>query len=383
MRLTDLKIRTLQTPEHGQKTWWDELPGFGVRVYAGGSKSYILMCGPARTLMTIGRVGIINLSDARKRARELLAERTLGKTRAVSHMHFGEALELFLETHDAKASTRTKYRAVISRHFLAKFRHEPLERIRTADLMRILDRLRDRPAEASLAYGSVSVLFKWALARRLIDRSPLEGVPRPYQGDPRERVLTDDEIRAVFAIQDPSPLCLIVRLALLTGQRRGQLAALRREWIDHDVIRFPATVMKMGKAHQIPFGHMAADILEPLPADGLLFPNRKNEPYSSWPAGKRTLDLISATRGYTIHDCRRTFATMLAEVADPIIVERFLAHSRMLSGVAGIYNRFNYLPQMREAIKRYEIKLQALLSNTESANGSNITGRNLERSRAA
>ena len=373
MRLSDLKIRSLAAPERGQKTWWDELPGFGVRVSSGGSKSFVLMYGRARMLTTIGRVGIITLAEARQRARELLAERTLGKTRNVSHMSFAEAVDAFIDTHDARETTLKKYRIVIARHFTKKLRHEPLERVRTADVMRVIDRLRDRPAEASLAFASLSVLFKWALARRLIDRSPLESIPRPYQGDPRERVLTPDEIRAIFAVREAPPLGLIIRLILLTGQRPGQIGGLRREWIHGGTILFPSAIMKTGKAQQIPFGTMTADILDALPSKGLLFPNRNNAPFSSWPSGKRAFDSLSGIDSYTIHDCRRTFATLLAEMADPIIVERFLAHSRILGGVAGIYNRFNYLDPMREAIERYETRLQTLLSTTrESTNGADI-----------
>src|SRR5712692_512019 len=137
MRLTDLSIRALPLPERGQKTHWDALTGFGVRVSQGGAKTFILMHGRARTLTTIGRVGIITLAEARQRARELLAERTLGKTRAVSHMSFGAAVEQFLDTHSGKPSTKVKYRTLVNRHYITKLRHEPLERVHTADLTRI------------------------------------------------------------------------------------------------------------------------------------------------------------------------------------------------------------------------------------------------------
>lgn len=139
--------------------------------------------------------------------------------------------------------------------------------------------------------------------------------------------------------------------------------------MDHrDTITFPAGAMKNGKAHQVPFGEMAHALLERLPQQGLLFPNRKREPFSSWPVGKCRFDALSGVTNYICHDCRRTFATLMAEVADPIIVGRFLTHNRILAGVPGIYSLFSYLDPMRDTMKKYENRLEALLSTTEGVN---------------
>jgi hypothetical protein len=80
MRITDLSIKALKPPVKGEKIHYDEtLPGFGVRVSEGGTKSFILTHGKLRRRETIGRVGILTLKTARQAAKERLAEYVLGK----------------------------------------------------------------------------------------------------------------------------------------------------------------------------------------------------------------------------------------------------------------------------------------------------------------
>jgi mRNA-degrading endonuclease toxin of MazEF toxin-antitoxin module len=79
-RLTDVAVKSLKPPPEGQVTYWDEtLPSFGVRVSQGGTKSFVLVYGEARTRQTLGRYPIISLADARTEAKRILAELTTGK----------------------------------------------------------------------------------------------------------------------------------------------------------------------------------------------------------------------------------------------------------------------------------------------------------------
>lgn len=99
MRLTDISVRNLAAPDRGQKTYLDDsLTGFGVRVSQGGAKSFVLVYGPSRERTTIGRYPAISLQEARAKAREVIAERVLGKERAPS-IGFSEALRQFITTH--------------------------------------------------------------------------------------------------------------------------------------------------------------------------------------------------------------------------------------------------------------------------------------------
>ena len=132
----------------------------------------------------------------------------------------------------------------------------------------------------------------------------------------RERVLTDDELVRVWnaAAQIGYPFGWIVQLLILTGQRRGEIASLQWEWIDGGTITLPNEVVKNNRTHTFPVGTLASQIIHNIPqlAD-LLFPARGNNsvPFGGWSKAKPRLDNLSGVAGYTLHDCRRTFAVGL------------------------------------------------------------------------
>src|SRR2546430_929536 len=102
VRLTDATIRALKVPQSGQADYWDETPGFkgfGVRVSQGGSKTFILLHGPARSRTTLGRYPILSLAKAREKAAIILAERVLGIEPEAPTIAFGDALTLFFASH--------------------------------------------------------------------------------------------------------------------------------------------------------------------------------------------------------------------------------------------------------------------------------------------
>ena len=152
VKLTDLGIRALQAPEKGAQIYYDEtLPGFGVRVSEGGTKSFVLTHGARRHRETIGRVGVITLSDARGEAKRRLAEYTLGKAlpRSIS---WRTALSEYLAEIRAKRKPRTHqdYARLLNKHF--PFGDQRLTEITQHELQNDLDKLSDRPAEHQHAF---------------------------------------------------------------------------------------------------------------------------------------------------------------------------------------------------------------------------------------
>ena len=100
--------------------------------------------------------------------------------------------------------------------------------------MQIVDKLLSKPGTCIHVFWAARLIFRWAAKRRLIPRSPLEGVDPPVKVGARERTLTDDELRDVLAkaIADGSTFARIAQLLIITGQRRSQIAALRAEYIE-------------------------------------------------------------------------------------------------------------------------------------------------------
>jgi integrase len=314
----------------------------------------------------------------------------LGKTGTTTRVSFGTAVEQFLETHQVRPSTLKDYRRILHGRFLPKLRLEQMDRVRTQDLARIIDRLAATPAEARYTYATASVFFRWALGRHLIEHNPLAGLKAPKTSPSRERVLTDDELGIVFAaaVSSDTTIARIIQLLILTGQRRGEITGLRWSDIDEDerTITWPGELVKNGRQHTIPYGPMAAGIFRAVPRTGeLVFParGRIDRPFSGW--SKTGLAFVQSCdiEPWTLYDLRRTFASGMQKLGVRIeITEKLLNHvSGSFAGIVSVYQRHSYLSEMRDALQSWESHVQALRAKRESANGSDLPGLHRKRTR--
>jgi integrase len=191
--------------------------------------------------------------------------------------------------------------------------------------------------------------------------------PSMSSGSARSTTRTSTEL----GIKLPAHFCTIVKLLILTGQRRGEIAALRADFFSKQpdnsqlsLCTLPPNLTKNGREHTFPIGPIATSILRPAlnsecaEKNILLFPARGkiSSPFNGWSKSKAALDDISQVRGWCVHDLRRSFATNLARLGTPIhIIERLLNHkSGSISGVAAVYNRYDFMTEMREAIDKYD-----------------------------
>src|SRR5713101_7087701 len=361
MRLTEISIRALSV-EEGQRTFFDDtLKGFGVRVSQGGAKSYVLMHGKGRKLITLGRVGIVDLKDARKKARDLLATKqlNLGEPETPT-LTFKAALNTFLAMHvkpNNKASTAAETERLLTRHF-SGLETKPIAKLRTGDFTEIVDGLiaAGKLSEANHAFTAVKTMLRFCLGRGYIDRHPLEALKRPVEAKNRDRWLTDAELGKVLSTAANFRLYgVLVQILALTGQRLAQVANLRRDWIDGHTIRFPASIMKSGHEHLIPIGERVTALLATRNTS-LIFENEDGRPFNNYGNGHRDFVKACGVAHFTRHDLRRTYSTGLARIGiAPHIIERLLDHSTgTISGVAAIYNRHHFLPEMRAAVEKWE-----------------------------
>lgn len=378
MRLTDVSIRALKAPEKGQVTYADDtMPGFGVRVSQGGTKTFVVVHGPTRQRTTIGRFPVIGLSDARTEAKRLLAEATLGKHRPKT-VAFDKAKDEFLEYCQRKNRPRTHndYARLLKRFPFGATR---LTDILKADIKRKLAKMDRTPAEQFHALVVVKIFFRWAVRQDYLDHSPCEGLQPKEPLKSRDRALSADELSAVLkaGLTEPFPWGPIVSLLILTGQRRGEIGQLRWEWIDQGAktITLPATVTKNKREHTFAYGDMAASVLEKLPRiddNPYLFPasklRRKGQPatvFGGWAKCKLDFDQkLEGVAPYRLHDLRRTVSTTMASLGVPqVVVEKLLNHisGGTQSSISQIYNRHSYLVEMRAAITTYEAHLGTLL----------------------
>ena len=370
MSLTDLQIRKLKAPEKGQKTYFDKaLSGFGVRVSQGGTKTFIVLCGKERKRHSLGRYPELSLSEARNLAKRTQADFALDRIPSAGGapaISFADARERFLTDCEARTKPRTveEYRRLLHRHF--QF-NQDLSALTRTGIVEAIEGLRKTPSEQKHAFVAIRTFMNWCLKRGLIEVSPVP--PLTFKTEARNRVLSDKELSAIWcrAEEYGYPYGRIVQLLVLTGQRRGEIAGLRRSWIAEDEIVYPVGFVKNKREHVVPVGPMGMELIALMPeGTDLLFPSRLSDetPFNGFSKSKQAFDKPIDVSDYTLHDLRRTYSSTMARLGVPIhVTEKLLNHvSGTISGVAAVYNRHSYRNEMRDAVNAYEGHLAKLIS---------------------
>jgi len=384
--LTDMTVRKL-VPKSGERVevFDSRLPGFAVRVFPSGVKSFILFYrhdGKQRRV-TLGRYPVLSLSDARRMAMNLLNKSAQGEDpqpppqERPEGQPFTSVVEEFARLHCAQHNrprTAEETERILRKSFVSAWGNTDLKAIEKGDVIAILDDIvgEGKASSANHALASIRKLFNWCVARDLISMSPCAGIARPAATPSRERVLSDDELCKIWRATDivGYPFEAIIKLLVLTGQRRGEVAGMLFQEVDLDqrVWSIPAERTKSNREQILPLSASACSVLRELPrlSDDLVFPalGRESGSFSGFSKSKHRLDAASGVASWTLHDIRRTVATGLARLGiAPHVVERILNHtSYTLGGVAGIYNRFGYLPEMRAALDQWSSHVERLVA---------------------
>jgi integrase len=252
----------------------------------------------------------------------------------------------------------------VERHLLAH--SKPLHRSRLIEIDRRTIALRlaeietdSGPVARNRVRSSLSAFFSWCVKEGLIEGNPVTGTAKADEGGSRERVLTEAELRSILRACNGGDYGDIIRLLLLTAQRRDEIGWLRWKEIDWDrgLIVLAPERTKNRRLHELPMSPQVRSLLEARPRNGrqLVFGVGKGG-FSGWSDAKAVLDERSGVKGWRTHDLRRTAATMMADKLGvlPHIVEAILNHqSGHKGGIAGVYNRARYLGEMRSALDRW------------------------------
>jgi integrase len=403
MKLTQRRIEGLECPANKKDmlVFDDEQHGLGVRVTAGGGKSYLVQYRRAgqKRRVPLGSCSAISLASAREAVRALMGDVSKGRDPASERkaaaleakrqaLTLGTLIEHWEKLH--LAGKRPNYAAAATatlRRVFAKHLDAPAGRLDRAEVVRVLDcQAKDGKAAmagAAARYGSA--LFGWTVKRGTLASNPFERVPVAPTVR-RDRVLSDDEIRRVWrATEGPRAFNAIVRALLLTGQRREEVSGLTSSELDPglSVWTLPAARSKNGKPHIIPISAQMGALLRAQPCvsgTDLVFPGERGL-FSGWSKSKARLDRRSGVSGWTLHDLRRTAATGMAEFGiAPHVIEAVLNHSSgHKAGVAGIYNQARYASEMRRALNLWGAHIATVVEGCETGDNATPTAREAHR----
>ncbi|WP_319405405.1 tyrosine-type recombinase/integrase [uncultured Desulfosarcina sp.] len=248
------------------------------------------------------------------------------------------------------------------------------------DAVLLIDKVRKRaPIGASRLQSAMIRMWNFAAERGIIDFSPMVGMKRPKE-NPRTRVLSDDEIKKLWAGLDLEnmdidifrPTKLAIKMIILTGQRPGEISDMRWSEIDGDVWTVPAERAKNRQENRVPLGRMALEVLKD--AKSFSSPDCDYVFESSYKPGNalsraalgkaihRHWKEMKLDQRFTPHDLRRTLRTGLAEIGvTDVIAERVLGHK--LQGLLAVYNQHSYDNEKRQAIIRWETKISAIIGH--------------------
>ena len=415
-------------------------PGLHLVIQPSGRKSWALRFrrpDGKPTKLTLGSVDLsgaespheptigapLTLAAARRLAADLHRQRAMGRDVVADHAAarrrqqaerearnpntFATAARRFIEQH-AKAKTRTW---VLSARLLGLRPHDlepipggvadrwadrPASEITPHDIHSLIDEVRTRgvpglerrrkgksESMAWVTLARLSKLFSWLVEQRVIEKNPCTGVHRPDTSIARDRVLDDPELRWFWlACGDlGEPLGPLLKLLLLTGQRRNEVAGMTRAELSEDGATWalPASRAKNKRPHIVPLSQAAQDLIAGVQViagkPGYIFTTTGESHVSGWSKTKRRLDarMLELARAekadavippFTIHDLRRSCAAGLQRIGVPLpVTEKILNHvSGSFRGITGVYQRHQYIEERREALERWALNVQGLVS---------------------
>jgi len=363
--LTDLAIRTLPAPEKGVKRYWDK-DGLCLQVSQGGAKTFYFVHGTERRFLKLGRYPVISLSQARERVRSIIAKQTLGIQDETSSVIVQDAIDRFLEKHcDQKNKPRTAKETRRLMTYLQSLGRRKLTAIDTRDLLDLIDGSSQSVSERRHIFSATRTFFHWCCRERMIKTSPLQNLKPPGQCSSRNRVLSDEEMRRIYkaAVQLRHPYGFICLIAIHTGMRRGEVGGLEWSFITPETFTLPPALTKNKREHVLP--NLINEELQQIPkVSHYLFPSSVGTPYSTWSDGKEALDALCGVENFVIHDFRRYLSTTMAKLRVPIdVTEAILNHvSGSRSPIQRVYDRYDRLPEMREALTLYEKHLASIVA---------------------
>ncbi|MBG6154773.1 integrase [Labrenzia sp. EL_159] len=368
--LTETYLRHLKSPTSRTDIYDAVQRGLGLRIAPTGTKTWFVMrrIDGRMKRVTLGRYPEIGLADARKQAVDVLARISMGAPpMAISAPLFAKALDDWLDQDQAARQRRSlsEKRRALNRDVLPVLADKRIDTITKADIREVLDKAvqRGAPIHANRLLAYLRRLFNWAIEQDIIRASPADGIKKPTEESSRDRTLSSSELASAWESSDmlENPFRAYIKTLILTGQRRGEVAGAQWKELDLDKGEWviPGERAKNGKAHLVHISDQFSNVLQGINRIGdspYVFTTNGKTSISGFSKIKTNLDRLTLISGWTLHDLRRTFATIATgELGiEPVVIDKILNHSSgAVTGIAAVYQRHAYLEQRKMAMDRW------------------------------
>jgi integrase len=386
MKLTEAAIAALECPpDRRDMMMFDtEQKGLGVRITKQGGRVFILQWidGATRDKRreVLGDFGKITLKQARKAAQARLGDVAKGidpravrkaeqaalkAAKAEAAFTLASLLDDWGKLH--LAQRRERYRVEAIRSLSIAFDKElkrPASALSRAKVLQVVDAYdkAGKHATARLVRAYGRACFAWAVKRGKLASNPFQGLPAGVKSQPRERLLADDEIGAIWnaACAMAEPYGPFIRLLMLTLMRREEVAAMKWSEISPDLTAWacPGSRMKKGAAHIVALSDAAREALGAvtrIEGQDLVFSTTGETPISGFSKVKARLDKASKVTGWVLHDFRRAGVSHLARLGhSAVLADALLAHKgQALSDVARVYQVHDFKDERKAALQAW------------------------------
>jgi integrase len=367
-------------------------PGLTLTVSPTGKKAWQVAYrfNGERRKKALGAPDVVPLSVARDKVKAIRLDVTEGRdpeaTAAIKLAAAAEVANLLVpavwsdyrERHldaNAKQSTVEKFARIYTKQIEPEWSAKRVDLIEKRDVLALVDKIgANGPASANSLITVLSSFFGWAVSRDIVKASPMVGVKKNAEPS-RDRVLGDDELKAIWVGCDQvaPAFAALVRLLILTGCRRNEVADLRWSEIDFEnrTMTIPATRTKNGNAHCVYLTDSMVTILKAIPRfekSPFVITTGGASPVSGFSKFKAALDENAKVGAWTLHDCRRTVASGLARLGVQVAtVEKVLNHeSGTFAGIVGVYQKYNFAPELKAAWERWSDHVAATVTGKPS-----------------
>jgi integrase len=383
-RLTELSVRKAKPRDSAYLVWDEKQGGLALRVQPTGSRSWVVVYsrhGRPRWLH-LGNADAIGLADARMLAAKAMLAVAQGQDPAADKKAergagtFADLAEKYVEQY-AKKNNKSwpQADALVRRFAIPKWGKLQASAVTRGDIKQMMARI-EAPVVANQTLAAVSAIFSWGVKEEIVAANPCKLVERnPVKS--RERVLSDSELPKFWSALDglDPTRAAALRMILLTGQRPGEVANMRREHIVDGWWQMPGEPVptlswpgtKNGQSHRVWLPKAVQQLIGDINAPGFVFAGSRSGPVHGLDGAMRSICGKLGVDRATPHDLRRTHGTTITKLKfGRAAMNRVQNHKE--GGIGDVYDIHDYSAENRQVMEVVASHIMALVEGGAADN---------------